>query len=533
MSLQALAGSAEVRAAAGALLHFSWQGAVVAALLWLVLGLVCRARAVLRYSACCLALALLALCPVATFGYLLAGAPAPAALAPQLALLEAAALGAAELGALDLAADDRGAGPGGYLSLGLLSAWSLGSTSMLLRLLLGVASLRRLVARATPATEHWQWQLARLAARLGLRQRVRLLVSRHVDAPLVLGWLRPVILLPLSALTALPPDSLQALLAHELGHVRRLDYLVNVLQSCVEALLFYHPAVHWVSRSMRSEREHCCDDIAIQVTGEPLRYARALAEMETLRARLPEPALAANGGSLMLRIERILKRPASSQAEPRGLLTASCVLAGALGLTLAGVWACSSPGEGAQASAQTVELAAEAAAPDLVLPWLPESLAPHRAALVEAARRHDVDPALLAIVTLAESLGDPRAVSSRGARGLMQLMPDTAAKIAAERQLGGHSEERLFEPEYNLDLGAWFLSRQLAAFGSDASEERAVELAATAYNCGPHLARQILAGTAALPAETARYRELIVGMWKERALPDSPTFTAWLARLKR
>jgi soluble lytic murein transglycosylase-like protein len=287
---------------------------------------------------------------------------------------------------------------------------------------------------------------------------------------------------------------------------------------------------------MRIEREHCCDDIAVQLTGEPLRYARALAEMETLRARLPEPALAANGGTLMNRIERIVKRPAPTQAEPRALLTAGCVLASALGLALAGVWACSSTSENTEApvaaESAAAELgAAEPARPALPVRWLPASLAPYSAALSEAAQRHGVDPALLAIVTLVESLGDAHAQSSRGARGLMQLMPATAAKIALERQLPAHSDERLFEPEYNLDLGAWFLARQLAAFGSGTTDARSVELAATAYNCGPTLAREILAGSAGLPAETAHYRELIVGMWNERGQAESPTFSSWQAQL--
>ncbi|MEY2935195.1 MAG: hypothetical protein RL033_5944 [Pseudomonadota bacterium] len=517
MNLQALASSFEVQAAAWALLHFVWQGSVIAALLWLALAVVPRAHASLRYGACAAALALLALSPPVTFWVLLAQAPPAVALPP-----------AAETGLR--------AGQGSYLSLWLLTGWGLGSVLMLLRLLLGVGSLRRLVASATPASEHWQWQLTRLARRVRLGQRVRLMISEHVDAPVVLGWLRPVILLPLAALSSLPPAYVEALLAHELGHVRRLDYLVNVVQSCVEALLFYHPAVYWVSRCMRAEREHCCDDIAIQVTGEPLRYARALAEMETLRARLPEPALAANGGNLMLRIERILKRPAATRAEPRALLTASCVLASALGLALVGAWACSSSTESAGVTPTeelaTAELASESAAPALAVPWLPASLAPYEAMLVSAAQRHGVDPALLAIVTLVESLGDPRAQSPSGARGLMQLMPSTAAKIATERHLPGHSDERLFEPEYNIDLGAWFPSQQLSDFGAGSAGAGSVALAAVAYNVGPHWAHEYLDGNATLPAETVRYRELVVGMWNERMLPESPTFTAWQQRSK-
>jgi len=510
MSLQALADSTTVQGAAWALLHFVWQGAGIAALLWLVLALVPREQALLRYGAACLALALLALSPVITFWYLLAQRPLAVAVVPPAQL---------------------GAGQGAYLLLWLLAAWGLGSSVMTLRLVLGLCTLRRMVASATVASAHWQSRLTLLAQRVHLRQRVQLLLSRHVDAPVVLGWWRPVVLLPLSALSSLPPLYVEALLAHELGHVRRLDYLVNVVQSCLEAVLFYHPAVHWVSRCMRAEREYCCDDIAIQVTGGRVGYARALAEMEMLRARVPEPALAASGGALLLRIERILKRPASMPTEPRGLLAASCMLASTLCLAVAGAWACSSS-DGTEGTGSVHPATTDLTAPALKVRWLPANLAPYEAVLTDAAQRHGVDPALVAIVILVESLGDPNARSPGGARGLMQLMPETAANIAAERQLVAYTPERLFEPAYNLDLGAWYLARQMATFGAGAPSERSVELAAVAYNGGPQLARAYLEGTAALWPETAHYRDLVVGMWNERGQPESPTFTAWSASLK-
>src|SRR5438034_11106483 len=103
--------------------------------------------------------------------------------------------------------------------------------------------------------------LERLAARLRVSRPVRVLESAIVQVPAVLGWVRPVILLPASALTGLTPLQLDALLAHELAHVRRYDYLVNLIQSVIETLLFYHPAVWWISGRMRQEREHCCDDL--------------------------------------------------------------------------------------------------------------------------------------------------------------------------------------------------------------------------------------------------------------------------------
>lgn len=114
------------------------------------------------------------------------------------------------------------------------------------------------------------------------------------------------ILLPVGALAGLPPQQLEAIIAHELAHIRRHDYLVNLLQAVIEALLFYHPAVWWVSRQIRQEREHCCDDLAVAVSGDLMTYARALLEMEQLRAAAPQLAVAAYGGLLMNRIQRLL-----------------------------------------------------------------------------------------------------------------------------------------------------------------------------------------------------------------------------------
>jgi HEAT repeat protein len=135
---------------------------------------------------------------------------------------------------------------------------------------------------------------------------VLLLESALVRVPTVIGWLRPFILLPVGALTGLTTRQLEAIIAHELAHIRRHDYLINLLQAVVETLLFYHPAVWWVSRRIRQEREHCCDDLAVAVCGDPLIYARALLEMEQLRAAGPQLAMAANGGLLMNRIQRLV-----------------------------------------------------------------------------------------------------------------------------------------------------------------------------------------------------------------------------------
>jgi uncharacterized protein (TIGR03435 family) len=122
----------------------------------------------------------------------------------------------------------------------------------------------------------------------------------------VIGWLRPAVLIPVSALTGMPCEHIEAFLAHELAHIRRNDYLINILQSIAEATLFYYPAVWWISRHIRMERENCCDDVAVSVAGDPLVYVLALSDLESRRSARVAPALAASGGSLKHRIARLL-----------------------------------------------------------------------------------------------------------------------------------------------------------------------------------------------------------------------------------
>src|SRR5439155_4572640 len=158
-----------------------------------------------------------------------------------------------------------------------------------------------------PAADEWQKTLARLCAGLSVIRPVRLLESAIVHVPTAVGIYRPAILLPASVFTGLPTRGLEALIAHELAHVRRHDYLVNLLQAVAETLLFYHPAVWWVSGRIRAEREHCCDDLAISATGDARSYARALVRLEEMRGSGPSLAVAAAGGNLWNRVVRLLR----------------------------------------------------------------------------------------------------------------------------------------------------------------------------------------------------------------------------------
>ena len=128
-------------------------------------------------------------------------------------------------------------------------------------------------------------------------------------------------LVPAATLAGLSASQLELVLAHELAHIRRRDYLVNLLQTAVETLLFYHPAVWWVSGRMRVEREHCCDDLAVAACGNPVGYARALADLEGLGTRGPVLAMAASGGSLFDRVARLVTPPAALSRTSRGLAT--------------------------------------------------------------------------------------------------------------------------------------------------------------------------------------------------------------------
>jgi len=158
--------------------------------------------------------------------------------------------------------------------------------------------------------------------------------------------------------------------------------------------------------------------------------------------------------------------------------------------------------------------------------WLPPSVAQHEALLVEAGSHHQIDPELLAIVTLVESGGYPGARSPSGARGLMQIMPATGRAIAGERSLDDYQHDALYGPNYNIDFGAWYLAKQLRDFATgDAGDS--VERAAAAYNGGPGRLRRHLEGDGGLSDETRRYRSWVRRMWEQRRTRRSTAYQQW------
>ncbi len=209
----------------------------------------------------------------------------------------------------------------------LLTIWLAGVAMLTLRLLSGWLWVQRMKSRnARPVHEGLEVMARRLMRRLHIVRAVRFLESTRVDVPTVIGWLTPVVLLPGSVLSGLTPRQIEAILAHELAHIRRHDYLVNLLQTVVETLLFYHPAVWWLSHRIRVERENCCDDLAVSLCGDPVAYAAALAELEGLRSSNRTLALAATGGSLLQRVKRLLGAPSHAGRAPGWLAAGLAVM---------------------------------------------------------------------------------------------------------------------------------------------------------------------------------------------------------------
>ena len=188
----------------------------------------------------------------------------------------------------------------------IVAVWLMGVVLLAIRPMLGWYTMRKLRrAGVSSVGNAVQSVMERVAARLRLARPVAVLQSTLVQTPIVLGYFRPAILLPVCVLSGLSPAQLESILAHELAHIRRHDYLVNVLQTVVETLFFYHPAVWWLSRQIRNERENCCDDVAMAALGSRADYGRALLAIEELRAAPAGLSLAVGGGSLLVRIRRI------------------------------------------------------------------------------------------------------------------------------------------------------------------------------------------------------------------------------------
>jgi len=312
------------------LIHFIWQGTLVAMVLSSANVFLKNRSANARYVAACGALFLMLALPVGTaISYYAQPVELPFSLKPSQPVVadtsdsaiqqkraiqsegvfpatQAEPLQPSSVSLLQIARDRLI-----YLMPWFVAIWAIGVFALSLRFVGGMAMMRKMRRSETNTTEAWlQERVNEICAQIRISRPVVVCQSLLVEVPTVIGWLKPMILLPASSLIGLSSQQLEALLVHELAHIRRYDYLVNILQTTVETLLFYHPAVWWASQQVREEREHCCDDLAVAVCGDVLVYARALADLEQLRAAGPGLAMGANGGTLLRRIQRLIGSPA-------------------------------------------------------------------------------------------------------------------------------------------------------------------------------------------------------------------------------
>ena len=324
------------------IIHFFWQGACIGAIVAVLLLLWPTIHANRRYVLLCIGFLLLACCPLGTLIWLNADTNFEGVISQASAIVvdaendigdqaQAPLESVTAFSAQPNLEKDSSAGDSSNLepshpfdsfsfadwplavshwSPWLVLVWGIGVILLSIRLILSWVATQKMKTTGIRIESPEPFNvLVKLCDQLRLNQKIKLLQSDHIDTPVVIGWLHPVILLPASAYSGLTIDQLTAVLAHELAHIRRHDYLVNLLQTFVEVLLFFHPVVWWMSKEIRKERENCCDDIAVEACGNRRDYVEALLQLEQQRSVPPPLALAANSGTLVQRMARIIGTP--------------------------------------------------------------------------------------------------------------------------------------------------------------------------------------------------------------------------------
>lgn len=313
-----------VSAIGWALIHFLWQGTLVALVTAGLLLFLRNARAQTRYVTACIALLCCFFIPVWQVMQAL-----------QLREDGIASLIYFSQQSQHIGEETLLSNWANWLHLNMhqiVLIWALVVSLLSIRLCLGLWWLRGYSHGQRGAVNpYWQQQVQGLARRFNLSRPVMVRIVQDLKSPITIGWLRPMILVPASLLTGMAPAHLEALLAHELAHIHRYDYLVNFIQNLIEMFLFFHPAVWWISKKIRNEREHIADDLAASILGEPRRLALALQELELIQFTTPQLAQAAHGGNLMSRIKRLI-RPEVQSVNWKTAVTAVGVAAACVGL---------------------------------------------------------------------------------------------------------------------------------------------------------------------------------------------------------
>ncbi|UCH97649.1 MAG: M56 family metallopeptidase [Candidatus Aminicenantes bacterium] len=321
------------------IIHSLWQGAAAALGLALIMFFMRRSGARTRYLLGVAALTLVLVMSLVTFVSIysfpgIQGISASGGNGSVLALTDAAKIeDSVTLAVFFKSYFNR------HLPL-VVTVWLLGILVLTLRFAGGYFYNKRLkLHRNHQLPASWQNRLETFCRQIGIRKPIRLVESALVKSPLTIGHFKPIILFPLGLVTGLPRDQVEALLAHELAHILRKDYLVNILQNFVDILFFYHPGVRWISSHIRVQRENCCDDIAVSLSGDSLNVAKALTNIQEYDMRTPAPAMAAAGNrsgahALLARVKRLLSPSAQGSDFSAGTVISSIMIVGLLTLVL-------------------------------------------------------------------------------------------------------------------------------------------------------------------------------------------------------
>jgi beta-lactamase regulating signal transducer with metallopeptidase domain len=334
------------------LVHSLWQGVAIAGVVALALVMLRRRNATVRYAIACIGmLAILTAAVGTTIWFASHPEPPtdPRVVWKKVASAEETAPEGNAAGVPAAPAESATEAPPepGVASLSLPSiemefagpwiffGWIAGVVLLGVAHVVGWRRAGALARRGTSAIPPaWRSRVERLADVLGLARPVNAVASSRVTVPTVVGWLRPVLLVPASSFTELTATDLELIIIHELAHVRRHDIVINYLQVAAETLLFYHPAIWWLSHRIRVEREHCCDDVAVAMTGDGVAYARALSEVERMRERTLVHTMGADGGVFRNRIRRLVGAPVAGASPRRAGLAGLLVVTLVAGLAI-------------------------------------------------------------------------------------------------------------------------------------------------------------------------------------------------------
>lgn len=308
------------------LLHTLWQGAIIFGCTKLILSFISSRKASIRYAVNCLALLLIIISGIITFVYL--------DYASHYSSTNSFKIDFAAVASPDAISTVNVSGFWTMLSVAInskmvwiVTAWLAGVLFFSSRFIVGLIYIQQLKRRTIEVSIAWQQKLEGIAKQMGINRMVELAESIHISKPIVVGYAKPIILFPLGLLSGLPVAQIETILIHELSHIKRHDFLVNLIQSVIEVLLFFNPFIWLISDTIRKEREHCCDDQVVSQGSSPIEYAKALAQVEEVnQLRTPALALALNKNKFHVfnRIKRIMETSANqnqSKAKPFVLVT--------------------------------------------------------------------------------------------------------------------------------------------------------------------------------------------------------------------